>query len=366
VHTFQRPRFPGSLPVAATLLLVATPAFGGVVNPDISVIGQPFLRMTDDPDDPDDNHPRLDVGETEFVFDAALNPYAHGTVVMALGDEGAEIEEGFFQLTRGLPGNLALKGGKYRVGFGRLNALHPHAYPFAERPRVLAAYLPGDESFNETGISISRLFPVAGDFAITAAADYLQGDGFRPAEDDDAEPGSRPALLGRISGFTLLGEQSALEFGFSGTRGRNDIAAKTSTTILGADAKAKLWTSPRAYLVLQGEVLRLDLETDLCPDCASPVPLLGSIETTGGYLFADYNWAGRYNAGVSYERYQEPVPFDRPVSQAFGLFAGLALLEETTAFRADWNHFQPDFGDKVNTFTLRVIYSMGPHKAHQF
>jgi hypothetical protein len=48
-------------------------------------------------------------------------------------------------------------------------------------------------------------------------------------------------------------------------------------------------------------------------------------------------------------------------------------MEETTVFRLDWDHFQPgtpegeaDAPDAVNTVTLRIIFSMGPHKAHQF
>ena len=55
---------------------------------------------------------------------------------------------------------------------------------------------------------------------------------------------------------------------------------------------------------------------------------------------------------------------------AVGLFAGLALMEETTAFRLDWKRSQRDVvattDDAVQTFTLRVIFSMGPHKAHEF
>ena len=128
------------------------PAHAGVVNPDISVIGQPFARWSDDAG-PARKRVTLDVGETEFVFDAYLNPYARGTFTLALGGEGIELEEGYFSMTRGLPGNLALKGGKYRLGFGKLNPAHPHTYPFAERFRVLATYLPGEESLNETGAS---------------------------------------------------------------------------------------------------------------------------------------------------------------------------------------------------------------------
>lgn len=111
---------------AVAVLSALSPDAGraGVVNPDISVVGQPFIRTTDDPADPDRERLQLNVGETEFVFDAYLNPYARGFFTVALAEEGIELEEGFFSLLRGLPGGLAMKGGQYRVGFGKLNPAH--------------------------------------------------------------------------------------------------------------------------------------------------------------------------------------------------------------------------------------------------
>lgn len=47
-------------------------------------------------------------------------------------------------------------------------------------------------------------------------------------------------------------------------------------------------------------------------------------------------------------------------------------MEETTALRLDWRHEQAaalpgeDDPSAVDTVTLRVVWSMGPHKAHQF
>lgn len=359
--------------VLCLFLMVAGAAIdcarAGVVNPDISVIGQPRLRYTDDHGSPDRQRATLDAGETEFVFDAPLNPYAHGTVVTALASDGVELEEAFFVLNRGLPGQLALKAGKYRAGFGRLNAAHPHTYPFTERFHVLAEYLPGEEALNETGLSLSRRVALGEDLAIDAAADWLSGQSFRNTGADDAghaadprRDENRPAVLGRLSAFRMLGERSALECGVSATRGTNNVSAATRTTVLGADVKAKLWNSPRSYLVLQAEALMLRRED------AAADSLGGTSDGTshaGGYLFADYSFATRYNVGASVEAY-ELGDESGDSAHAIGLFAGYALLEETTAFRLDWNHFSPPHDDEVNTLTLRIIYSMGPHKAHQF
>ena len=76
--------------------LVPGSAHAGVVNPDISVLGQSFTGWTDDLSDPSSKLGTLHQGEVE----------------------------GYFTLVRGLPAGLQLKGGKYRVGFGRMNPMH--------------------------------------------------------------------------------------------------------------------------------------------------------------------------------------------------------------------------------------------------
>jgi hypothetical protein len=372
---------------AVTLVAIAErPAVAGVVNPDISILGQPFLHWSNDAEDPSRKRATLDAGEVETVFDAYLNPYARGLFILSLGEEGLELEEGYFSLLRGLPGGLALKGGKYRVGFGKMNVMHPHAVPFAERPRVLAAYLPGDESFDETGVSLSERIPLPGTFSLTAAADWLQGDTFRierepsAAVDDplalDPENGdraseARPGFVGHLSGFGSIGDRSGYEVTLSGAGGTNNVAAGTRTRVYDAGAKLKLWTAPNSYLVVQGELLKLDRE-DAAWDESASTYTSSRVKPLGGYAYADYNFSPRWDAGAVFERFQEPSP-DETWHSAAGGFVGLSLMEETTSFRLDWSHFMPgtpsgetESPDAIDTVTLRVIFSMGPHKAHQF
>jgi len=378
-----RPSF--GLLLSTTIFVAVSPAWAGVINPDISVIGQPFTRWTDALDDPARKRLDLDVGEVELVFDADLNPYARGTIVGSIGQDGLELEEGYFAMTRGLPLGLAVKGGKYRLGFGKLNPIHPHALPFAERFQVLAEYLPGEESFNETAVQVSELFALPGDVAVTLSADWLQGDSFRiergptgaandpqladPAGDRADEP--RPAGLGRLSAFLPWGDRSGLELGVSGTEGTNNVAAGTRTRVLGADFKGKLWTAPRAYLLVQGELLRLDREVAGWDSVAAAYTRT-EVDPIGLYLYADYNFETRYDVGAGYERFQAS-DVDATWNQALRAFVGLALMEETTAFRLDWERSLPgrppgatEAPEAVDTFTLRVVFSMGPHKAHQF
>jgi hypothetical protein len=364
---------------------LASSARAGVINPDISVLGQPFIRWTNDVSDPSAKRAVLDEGEVEAVFDAYLNPYAKGNFVLSIGEEGLEVEEGFFTILRGVPGGLQLKGGKYRVNFGKLNIMHPHAVPFAERPGVLAAYLPGDEALNETGISVSERVPLPGAFSLTASADWLQGNSYRVARESTLDPSdplesdpengdrsaeSRPAFVGNLSGFGQIGDRSGYEISLSVTGGTNNVAAATETRVYDLAGKLKYWTAPSSYLLLQGEVLKLDRE-DAGWDPATLQYTSTKVRPVGGYVYGDYNFSPRYDAGIVYERFQQPTA-DKIWDQAVGGFVGLSLMEETSSFRLEFNHLMPGTPpggpkpDAVDTITLRVIYSMGPHKAHQF
>jgi hypothetical protein len=370
----------------AVAALVPAPARAGVTNPDLSVIGQPSIRLTDDPADPARKRPVFALNEVEFMADAYLNPYAKGAFVLSFGENEVSVEEGYFTLLRGLPGDLAIKGGKYRADFGKMNPAHPHTYPFEKRMRVLGEYLPGEEAFNETGLQVNRQFGLPGDVALTAAADVLQGDSFRlprePASANDplmsaADAASgdradepRAALLGRLSAFVPAGERSGVELGLSATQGTNNVGASARTNVLGADVKAKLWRSANSYLLMQGEYLAMDRE-EAGWDSTAAAYTTARVRPSGGYLFADWNFSPRWDAGLGWERYRSADQAGA-WNQGFRAFGGLALMEETTSFRIDWERFTPGAPagapapGVVNTITLRVLFSMGPHKAHQF
>jgi hypothetical protein len=118
-------------------------------------------------------------------------------------------------------------------------------------------------------------------------------------------------------------------------------------------------------------VLHLDRD-DAGWDSTTAAYATTKAKATGGYVYADYNFKTRYNVGAGFESFQDPTP-DQTSNTAFKVFAGYSLLEETTAFRLDWDHFSPGTPTgaaaappDVNTVTMRVIFSMGPHKAHQF
>jgi len=344
------------LPFIVSLLMFH--AYGGVTNPDISAIGQVIGKYTDDSSSSFPKKPTLELGEVELNLDAALNPYLNGAFVLSLGTKSIEIEEAYASVIRGLPLNLGLKAGKYRLGFGRLNPSHPHAYPFISTPRVMdpgiARLLPGEESFNDVAVEASTLVSVVGSWAILASGDLLQGDSFHP-DTMTANFG----WLARIDNSFVVADVAPSAIGFSLTQGTNDPAQRTKTMVAGADVKTKIALSPTVSAMAQAEVVYKHA------DHRDSVGSAGTENRVGFYVFTNFLFQAHYNAGVLYEQYQSPddaTKTDRGIKP----FVGFAVLEESTILRLAYEYFVPHAGAASSTVELQFLFSMGPHKAHLF
>ncbi|MDD5772350.1 MAG: hypothetical protein PHX78_02665 [bacterium] len=339
-----------------SVLGISNPVSAGVINPDISVIGQIISKRTDDAALEDARIPTLDLGETELVFDSYLNPYSKGLFVLTAGNEGVETEEAYINIFKGLPGGLALKGGKYRIGFGKLNPAHPHAYSFIESPRVMLAMLPGEDGFNEVGVQASVLLPTTGSWASTISADVIKGSSFHPDETK-----SSAGWVGRFSNSLLINDTVPLDIGTSVTQGTNNAQWKTKTMVYGADIKTKIPLSGLTNLTLQGEYFYNN--SDVVFD--STTGDFDANKRKGFYAFADLKFWERWNAGSIYDQYQ-PMENKDLTNKTIKYFVGYSLLEETTLFRLAYEKFMPEESDTVHTLMFQMVFSMGPHKVHQF
>ena len=337
-------------------VLSAVPLMAGVVNPDISALGQVKGGITDDATSPNKNQPTLNSGEVEVVLDAYLNPYMKGWFTLSGSEDGIAVEEAYTSAVKGLPWGLGLKAGKYRLGFGKTNPTHPHALPFIDPPRSVTSLLPGGEDgFNETGVQVSDLLSTPGDWASTVSADVLEGKQFHPEDKR-----TRLGWLGRWANDFLIGDANALETGLSGATGIDSVGPNTRTYLLGADVKAKFYLPGSSQLTLQSEgIFRQGHVADTAAKTYS------SEHRWGGYAFVDYRYHTQYNGGLLYEQWQRAGAtsmMDRDIK----VFAGYAVLEESTLLRIAYEHLMPDGGKAVNSVSAQLLFSMGPHKAHQF
>ena len=100
----------------------------------------------------------FNIGESELVMSATVDPYFDGKLTLAIdGQGGTELEEAWLQ-TRMLPAGLKIKMGKFLSDIGYLNSQHPHTWDFADQNLAYTALL-GEHGLKDTGVQLTWLAP---------------------------------------------------------------------------------------------------------------------------------------------------------------------------------------------------------------
>ncbi|MDH3252975.1 MAG: hypothetical protein OEM41_09305 [Ignavibacteria bacterium] len=350
------------------------------VNPDISVIPR-FRIDTNDGGDPGNrafSRPDFTFEELEIAIQAYLNPFAKGDVVLTLPGPDLEngkvgVEEVYGTVVRGLPLDLNVRFGKYRVEFGKINMVHPHAWPFVTQPLSQERFL-GEEGLNDLGISASVLLPT-GDVYTKLTVDLLRGSviGEATGIEDTTEGSPTYANSARLSSFFTLTDYSDLELGLSSYTGIHDPYNRDRFWYWNLDFKYKYRPGSYTSLVLQGEYLvntrRAVRDRDLVMFVdAGGNPERRRITTSGFYVYADYQFEKIYSVGARFDWSQAPYSPDDKAT-AVAIFLGYYPVEETIGVRLQYQHTNnqtPGVSQSVNAFALQVLFSLGPHKAHPF
>src|SRR5207247_5400775 len=159
----------------------------------------------------------------------------------SFGETGVSVEEGFITFPT-LPGGLLMKVGKQRAAFGKVNTLHTHVLPWADRPLATGNLVGGEDGINDAGISVARL--------ISNPWLFLEATGqvFRGDSDEIFHSSQRGDLsyVGHLRGYRDLSESSNVDLGVSYARGHNDAGSVNGgdigrfvTNLLGIDVRAR-------------------------------------------------------------------------------------------------------------------------------
>ncbi len=353
------------------------------VNPDISAIAR-FLMATSDgqrlPAKREFSQPDFSFQELELVASAYLNPFARADVVMTLPGPDVDagklgIEEVYATVVRGLPLDLNVRFGKYRAEFGKLNVVHPHAWPFVTQPLVEQRFL-GEDGLNDLGISASILLPT-GEVYTKLTVDLLRGSAIGGTTGiKDTTAGAKPtyANSARLTGFFTLDDENDLEVGVSGYTGIHDPYARDRFWYINADAKYKYRPSLYTSLVVQGEYLFNTRNAGQDPEGFRFIdnngnPVTRTINTSGMYVYADFQFFKIYNIGARFDWAEAPYTTDDR-ARAVSIFAGYYPVEETLGLRLQYQNTRLEkpwsAAVSTNSIALQALFSLGPHKAHPF
>jgi len=318
----------------------------------------------------------------ELFFFAPVDPYFNLYAAIPVSSEGAELEEAY-AITSALPFGLQVKLGRFKSGFSRLNAQHPHAWDFADLPLAYRAFLGSEGSGGDQGTQVSWLMPLPV-YALLGAEVFQGGN---PLLFGDAARSGPHAITGffKLSLDTtddsILYAGPYLLFGSAQSEevppaANSDAADGTvfrgDSFLYGLEAVWKWDLAPQEGVTVQGEYLIRTQRGDLQ---AGEVSESLSRNQDGAYLQGLFQWNRRWRAGARYDRlgiFRDRV--DRAgVAQAFGPapWRATASLEynatEFTRVRLQYTHDRSDRQDRSSDEgLLQVIFGIGAHAAHAF
>jgi hypothetical protein len=312
--------------------------------------------------------------EAEMTFFAPVDPYFNVYATVPITEGGVELEEAYF-VTTSLPAGLQLKGGKFKSGFGRLNAFHPHAWDFVDAPLPYRAFL-GEEGLDEKGVQMTYLpslpvYTILGFEALQGENSILYGP--------DAGSGVH-AFTGFAKVSLDFGSDHTLLFGGSVTGGKtktDTVASETefsgTSTLYDAELTYKWKPSNLKSLIVQTEYLFRHQNGDLL---SFSELTLNSLKRTqdGWYIQALYQ-LGRWRVGARYDMLgiftdnydlsDSNTDFGRRPYRLTG-----ALEFNPTEFsriRLQYNYDQSTRNDRLNNeILLQIILAIGAHGAHPF
>ncbi len=338
------------------------------LNPDISAIGEISVFTHNDEERINEKDKfNLTRPGLELNIGGYLNPYARADAVIAWeGEENAVVEEYYATILRGLPLNMNLRAGKYRLEYGRLNPVHPHAYSFVDLPMVHEAFF-SEEGLNDVAIRTAFLLPTGNAYteltgAITKGNALLEEN----ALDGNDTTHLNPGAFGRLTTSMAVSETAELALGTSVVNSVYELEPRQlRTTIIGADAKYKNVRSRYSTLLFESEFLYRSQEQDSADNVTS----------YGGYAYVDYKFHKVYNIGGMFDyTLLKSIEIDTLGTPSeitsntwrVALFVGFAPIEETSLIRLAGHWTKPEDVDGIWELALQFVFSLGPHKPHNF
>jgi hypothetical protein len=359
---------PGTAPVYG-----ASVSNAKVFNPDIAVIGDFLGAAGKNPVQPDPfgpgTHPNaLQLHESEAAFQAVVDPYARADFFLSFGEEGVGVEEGFITLTS-LPGGLLTKVGKMRAAFGKVNTLHNHVLPWADRPLVTGNLVGGEDGIDDAGISVARLIPNPWIF-LEATGQLFRGDaGLDPAGNALFQTTRRSELsyVTHVRGYKDLTDNANVDLGASYSRGHNGVSdgnvadpGSLVTQLYGIDATYRWKPLQRSiYHSFVGRGEWIWSRRDQADGLQSGV---------GMYVSGDYQVGRRWFTGVRLDRSAHAT--DASLVDTGGSFIVTYWPSEFSQVRAQYRRTNyetaPSIVTSANELLFQFQFSIGAHGAHPF
>lgn len=310
----------------------------------------------------------------ELSIFAPVDPYFNLYATIPFTEEAVEVEEAYF-VTTSLPAGLQAKGGKFKSGFGRFNAFHPHAWNFVDAPLPYTVFL-GGEGLIEKGVQVTYLpdlpvYTLLGGEILQGANEVLYGTGAK------SEP---HAFTGFVKSSVDVSDNGTFLFGGSVTGGKTNTESiehetefRGDSTLYGAEVTYKWKPSKDRSVLVQGEYLLRHQKGDF--ENTEDETVEGLKRTQDGLYVQALYQLGRWRVGARYDVLEvlaDDYVLDG-VNTDFGdqPYRMTGSLEfnptEFSRIRLQYTHDESDRdGPDNEELFLQFILGIGAHGAHSF
>ena len=359
----------------------------GLMNPAISVIldteyyhsslSKQELQSQSTPGFIGPQTPPFDEGfnlrSLELGFFAPVDPYFNLYATLPVTESGISLEDAYF-VTTSLPAGLQVKGGKFKSGFGRFNAFHPHAWDFVDAPVAYRLFFGGDgEGLIEKGAQLTYL-PNLPIYTILGA-EVLQGE-----NDTLFGPDGGPhAYTGFVKSSLDFGTSHSILFGGSVVGGKTNTASFAPNTLLqgtsvlyGLELTYKWKPSRWQSFVLQSEYLYRPQKGELTDTVSLAMNPLQRNQD-GLYVQALYQ-TDRWRIGARFDRmaiFKDEVILagERQIysGQPYRWTGALEFNPtEFSRIRLQYNYDKSDPNKLNQEIFLQFLLAVGAHGAHAY
>ena len=321
----------------------------------------------------------FNLDSAELMIFAPVDPYLNLYANIPVTESGTTVEEAYF-VTSSLPAGLQVKGGKFKSGFGRINAQHPHAWDFVDAPLNYRAFMGTEGMGGEKGIQATWLpdLPIylqLGVEALQGENDQLFGAGAKDG----------PHAFTVFAKTSLeIGDSGTILFGPSYAWGKANIPTVADNTtftgdtdLFGFEMVYKWKPSRDRGFILQSEYLYRKQKGDLrmgdAADPASTVAMLTRAQD-GIYVQGLYQ-IGRWRVGARYDVLdlfkKEYVLSGTQQDLGKQPWRATGALEfnpsEFTRVRLQYTRDESSRdGIANNELYLQMLLGIGAHAAHSF
>ncbi len=329
------------------------------IKPSISLTGDFLARLGDD-HHVSSHDDRFDLRGVDLIFSGTVDGVGKAVFTIAYHEDDVVLEEGFFIAEKLLPFHTYLKLGKFRVDYGLLNTVHPHALPQVDYPLIYRSYL-GHEGYIDEGIGISGRFPSPWKQPFHYSLQVLNGNrhshgddhvhlhayetGRMKDYDDLVYVGRLHNTLRPFNAFTLL-------WGLSGLTGKFEDEDASPRFIYGGGDLTLLWHpfgDGHKRIRWQSEVVSAQIEDETSWE-----------RSWGMYSFLDYQLLPDLLIGARYDYAEYPLES----SYHSTAYTGYLTYDysHSNRLRLQFSSLQRNRDKDINRLFVQWIFTLGRHE----